>query len=278
MNSTDGLSTKTTKTGTAASRQQVRNVPVNWGQSELSSFLDTAELQAHATYALLPDWVAALEAIDEALVVRSSEFFHEIDASRQTSAWLFMRAFGTFRAAARLAISGQLFEETVLVRSIVESSIYAWACAHSPSHCSAWKRRSESKSRRQKARDAFAWGALMAMLKTSSPDLSDRIRTFYDHAIETGAHPNFDGISLSCDTQKIGPDKYEVNTIFMHGEEAVRIGVLELWNAMQLSFQLLQLTIPDRLQTFGIDKLMDEGSQRFAVVIAAFKREQQAAR
>lgn len=278
MNGTDGLSTKTTKTGSAASRQQIRNVPANWGQSELSSFLDMTELQAHATYALMPDWVAALEAIDAALVVRSSEIFHEIDVPRQTSAWLFMRAFGTFRAAARLAISGQLFEETVLVRSIVESSVYAWACAHSPSHRSVWQRRRESKSRQQKAREAFAWGALMAMLKTSSPRLSDQIRSFYDHAIETGAHPNVDGVSLSCDTVEIGADKYAVSTIFMHGEEAVRIGVLELWNAMQLSFRLLQLTIPDRLSALGIDTLMADEKLRFAGTIEAFKREQQAER
>lgn len=278
MNGTDGLSIETTKTGIAASRQQVRNVPANWGQSELSSFLDLTEIQAHATYALLPEWVAALEAIDAALVVRSSEIFHEIDVSHQTSAWLFMRAFGTFRAAARLAMSGQIFEETVLIRSIVESSMYAWACAHSSKHRSAWIRRSESKSRQQKAREAFTWGALMAMLKTSSSDLADRIRSFYDHTIETGAHPNVDGVSLSCDSKKIGAEEYEVSTIFMHGEEAVRIGVLELWNAMQLSFQLLQLTIPDRLEALGIDELMADGKLRFAGDIEAFEREQKAAR
>ena len=71
-------------------------------------------------------------------VTNSSSLFHEIKGTAVTAARLYMRAFGAYRAAARLAVSGQLYETAVLRRSLVEHAVYAWACGHSQTHRDAW--------------------------------------------------------------------------------------------------------------------------------------------
>jgi hypothetical protein len=269
------MDTRTMKTVTALSRRVVRLVPKNWCKSELTKFLDAAEEQAHATYAVMPEWVEALEAVDKALVEGSITFFHEIDPSRQTTAQLFMRAFGTYRAAAWLAISGQLFETTILIRSIVESSVYAWACSHSPDHRTKWDERSQGVPEKNKAREAFRWGSLMGMVKTKDPRLAERISKLYEQVIETGAHPNVDGIQLSSETRQIADERFEISTIFLHGDEAVLIGLLNLLRAMELSYWLLDLTIHDRLRILGIDQQVKSDNERVVKLIEDLERRQE---
>jgi len=82
------------KTVVAWSQNVTRAVPLDWGRSELTRFIGAAEDQAYATYAALPDWVRALEGIDQNLTENAPTFFHEIDPPRRTAAKLFMRAFG----------------------------------------------------------------------------------------------------------------------------------------------------------------------------------------
>ena len=248
------MKAKTTKTVIAESRREERFVPINWGRSELSRFLAVAEQQAHATYASLPEWISAMEAIDAALIEGAPEYFHEIDAARQMSCRLFMRAFGTFRAATRLAISGQLFETVVLVRSVLESSVYAWACGHSEPHRQAWEHRDRGDEERRAARRAFAWDGLKALLRTVDPALCERVNILYDQTIDFGAHPNVEGVMLSSEVKQLADDKFEFSTIFLHGEEAVVLAVLDLLRAMQLSYQLLTLTVGDRLRILGVDE------------------------
>src|SRR5262249_2623985 len=150
-----------------------------------------------ASYAALPRWAEALELIDEHLTVQAPTFFHEIDRERRTATTLYMRAFGTFRGGCRLALSGQVYETTVLVRSIIESGVHAWACGHSEAHRNAWEARSNGSSERTTARQLFTWGGLMRLLHSVASDFADRVHSLYEQTIEQGAHPNIGGVNLS---------------------------------------------------------------------------------
>lgn len=97
----------------ALSRRVMRNVPERWGKSELTQFLELMEANGLATFAGMPKWFEALERIDKTLFANSSQLFHHIKGTGVTAARLYMRAFGAYRAAARLAVSGQLYETTL---------------------------------------------------------------------------------------------------------------------------------------------------------------------
>jgi hypothetical protein len=263
------------KTVVALSRKVTRSVPADWGKSELTKFLDIAEEQAHASYAVFPAWSNALELIDRNLTENAPTFFHEIDPPRQTAAKLFLRAFGTYRADCRLALSGQTFEATVLTRSILESGIYAWACAASQPHREAWERRSDGDNERAVARRLFRWSVLTVLLRGVDADLADRIQSVYGQTIEFGAHPNVEGVLLSSEINQLGEDRYEVSTIFLDGEEAVLLAILNLFSAMELVYRLLELTIGDRLRILGIDQRVDEQRRLIVQLIEDFERQQQ---
>jgi len=261
-----------TKSVNALSRQVTRPVPENWGKSELSKFLDLAETQMVASYAIVREWVDALEEIDDHLPCQAPTFFHEIDRPRQSAANLFMRAFGTFRAACRLALSGQMYEVTVLTRSIIESAVYAWVCATSEEHRNAWEARERGDEERKAARRMFTWGGLLKRLEAADPRLAERIQGLYEQSIDQGAHPNIGGIDLSLEVNHVDGDRHEMGTIFIHGGEAILAAIVDLIHAMSLVYQLLMLTIGDRLRILNIDRKVEAQHRRALELFEAFKK------
>ncbi len=257
----------------APSRKVVRAVPIGWGKSELTQFLEIAEQQTLASFVILPRWVQALELIDANLTTNAPTYFHELDAPRQTAAKLFIRAFGTYRAACRLALSGQVFEATVLTRSVIESGVYAWACGHSQEHRDAWNARADGDAQRSEAKRKFSWSGLTTLLKAVAPNLAERVAALYQETIDNGAHPNVEGVLLSSEVNPISEDRYSVSPLFIHGDEAVLLVILALIRAMELVYGLLELTIGDRLRILGVDRRVDE-ERRFVIkLIEDFERD-----
>lgn len=235
------------------SRMEHRPVPKNWEESELTRFFAHLEQQIVASFAGLPEWFDILIRIDQSVTEKAPTFFHEIDVSRRTSVKLFMRCFATYRTAVRLSVSGQLFEATVLMRSLLESAVYAWVCSVSDGHRSAWEERGDSDERRRLSRKLFQWKDILSLLESADKDLAPRISDMYDQLIDYGAHPNVDGLALSSDVKYLGHDKYEITTVFAHGREAVLLAILDLIRCMHYVCQLLFMVIKERLQILGLD-------------------------
>jgi len=235
------------------SRRIVRNVPERWGKSELTQFLELVEMNGIATFAGLPKWFEALERIDKTLVTQSSNLFHELKGPRVTAARLYMRAFGAYRAAARLAVSGQVYETAVLRRSILEHAIYAWACGHSQSHRDIWVARANGEPERKAARKAFQWNGLMQLLSTVDQKLATELGNGYDHSIDFGAHPNVEGVNLSSQVVKSEEKGTQLNTIYAHGPEEIVLAITDIINAMQLVYRLLLHSVGDRMGVLSID-------------------------
>lgn len=243
----------------ALSRRVVRSVPERWGKSELTQFFELLEDQIIATFAGMPMWFEALERVDNSLTGNASRMFHEIDKDRRTAAMLYIRSFGTFRAAARLGLSGQLFESTVLTRSVIESAMYAWACGFSESHRRAWADRSNGDKERKAAKKAFHWNSLNELLASVDAGLAAEAAKQYLEAIDFGAHPNEQGVTLSVDVTAIDGDKrVSVDTIYAHGPQAIQLAALGLLRAMHLVYRLLFITISDRLRILGINKDVED--------------------
>jgi hypothetical protein len=256
------------------SRMEQRPVPKSWGDDELTKFLTLLEEQALASFAGLPEWFNILIRIDQSVTEKASTFFHEIDPPRRTSTRLFMRCFATYRAAVRLSVSGQLFEATVLMRSLLESAVYAWVCCVSEQHRKAWEERGDGDAERKVARKLFGWTDLLKMIEGANKDLASRISDEYDQLIDHGAHPNADGLALSSDIRQLGQDKFEIVTVFAHGREAVLVGMLDLLRCMHYVCQLLFLVIKERLQILGLDAEFQKTAASIHELISKLEAEQ----
>ena len=258
------------------SRMEHRPVPKHWGESELTKFLALLEEQTLATFAGLPDWFGILVRIDQSVTEQAPNFFHEIDPPRRTSVKLFMRCFATYRATVRLSVSGQLFEATVLMRSLLESAAYAWLCYVSEQHRKAWEDRGNGAEERKRSRQLFSWSDLLKTLASTDANLSARISDQYDHLIDHGAHPNVNGLELSSDVKEIGHDKYEIVTVFAHGRDAVLLAVLDLVRCMHYVCQLLHMVIKERLQIRGLDSEFEKTSALISQLVDRLESEQHA--
>jgi hypothetical protein len=257
----------------ALSRRVMRNVPERWGKSELTQFLELMEANGIATFAGLPKWFEALERIDKTLVTKSSDLFHELKGSYVTAARLYMRAFGAYRAAARLAVSGQLYETAMLRRSVVEHAVYAWACGHSQSHRDAWIARAQGEPERKAARRAFQWTGLMQLLTTVDQKLAGEIGSHYDDSIDFGAHPNVEGVDLSSQLVKSDGEGATLNTIYAHGPDAIVLAITDIINTMQLVYRLLLHSVGDRMRMLSIDQNFTADVRFFVTLFDEHRRE-----
>jgi len=257
----------------ALSRRIMRNVPERWGKSELTQFLELMEANGIATFAGLPKWFEALERIDKTLVTNSSNLFHELKGTHVTAARLYMRAFGAYRAAARLAVSGQLYETAVLRRSVVEHAVYAWACGHSQSHRDAWIARANGEPERKAAKMAFQWNGLMQLLGTVDQKLAEKIGSHYDDSIDFGAHPNVEGVDLSSQVVKSEGEGTTLNTIYAHGPDAIVLAITDIINTMQLVYRLLLHSVGHRMHVLSIDQHFTADVRYFVTLFGEHRRE-----
>lgn len=251
----------------------MRNVPEHWGKSELTQFLELMEANGIATFAGLPKWFEALERIDKTLVSNTSDLFHELKGTRVTAARLYMRAFGAYRAAAQLAVSGQLYETAVLRRSIVEHAVYAWACGHSQSHRDAWIARANGETERKAARKAFQWNGLMQLLGTVDQKLATEIGSHYDDSIDFGAHPNVEGVDLSSQVVKSEEEATKLNTIYAHGPDAIVLALTDIINTAQLVYRLLLHSVGHRLRVLAVDQHFTADVRFFVALFDEYQRE-----
>ena len=252
--------------------QERRAVPEAWGRDELTKFFGLNEEQMFASAATYPEWMKVVVRLDEILVTRASDVFHEVDEARQVSAQLFMRAFGTYRAASRLALSGQVFETFVLLRSIIESSAYAWKCAHSEEHRKAWLARADDEEGRKASKKLFKWVDIMGEIKDKYPRFGPAMSQAYDKTIDLGAHPNVEGIQLSSDVKQTDKDKFELLAIYMHGADAVLLAVLELTKVMNYTYQLMIQVVGERMRILGLDEKMEHEMHDILALVRQWER------
>lgn len=251
----------------ALSRRVERDIPEHWGKSDLTQFLEVMEENGIASFAGLPAWFDILERIDATIVTNAPNLFHRVDGSGVTAARLYMRAFGAYRAAARLSVSGQVYETAVLRRSIIEHATYAWACGQSQSHRDVWLARARGEQERKAARKAFQWNGLMQMLGIEDEKLARDIRSHYEKSLDFGAHPNVEGVDLSSQLITTDEEGAEFNTIYAHGPNTIIPAIAEIICIMQLVYRLLLHTVGHRVRLLSIDQRFEADIKVFRLLI-----------
>lgn len=231
----------------AKNRLETLQLPETWGNDSLTSFLKKLECNSIASFVVLPICFDPLIRIDQSVIEKAHDIFQDIPLSKNTSAQLFMRSFSTYRAAVRLVVSGQLFEAYVLMRSLLESAVYAWVCCESEQHRQAWKTRAKGDPERISARKNFSWASLIKKLEVSNGQLSSQISQEYERLIDYGAHPNVEGVALSTELRRLNGSAVEMNTLFAHGREGILLGTLSLIRCMDYVIQLFFMVLGDRL-------------------------------
>ncbi len=231
---------------------------LDWGSDRLTEFLDMAEHNLWASYAYLDEF-RRLIAVDQV--------FAELPLDNHQN-WFgglfFMRCYSAFRAAARLAASGQLTESFALMRLALENAFYALHIHFHPESGESWIGRNNDPKSKQACKKEFQIAPLLKNYEEYETLLKDYekhdihnaavARKLYEATINYGAHPNIDGFTSNLEIEDNKDDKI-ISTLQLNTKEIplkhAMINVLRTGGCCLLIFENLYR---DRFQSSGLSE------------------------
>ena len=197
-----------------ADTQRGEQVPEGWGRDDLSSFLESAAHNALATFQQIPRDYQLLRDVDAAF----QRLLTHLDNPPDQLAPLFLyRAHAAFRAAVRLALSGQAPECYPLLRAALEYALLASFLNRHRQKFDIWKRRSDSEEEKKKVRNEFATGILLSDLEKRDPHTYVGAKALYEECIDMGSHPTDMGVFANISTSET-PEVVHVDTQYLVGD------------------------------------------------------------
>lgn len=184
-----------------------------WGQDPLSKFLSAAEHNTVASFENLKGEVALLSEIDY--------LFRELVTNLNNSPGWFsglftLKAHSAFLASCRLALSGQVSETFVLLRSVLEYALYGFYIDRNAGSGEVWLRRHDDDASMKAMKNTFKVSSLMSALASASDKDAEVAQKLYERTIDFGGHPNKRAISQSLRLGKVeGGVRYDIT--YLHG-------------------------------------------------------------
>jgi hypothetical protein len=214
-------------------------VPLNWGRDGLSAYLHAAHRNRLATFVNKPELFDRLSKIDWCFAHLVEGWLNPPDL---ISPLLFLRAHSAYRAACENAMAGQAGELYAQQRACLERVGYGLLIGKTPGLGEIWLRRHEDRASKDASIKAFTPAAIRKCLTQFDKAGAERFDSFYQLAIDLGAHPNEQAITGNL-TIKDTEGRREYQQIFMHGDglalehaliTTARVGVCALETSQNL--------------------------------------------
>jgi hypothetical protein len=229
--------------------------PPDWGNDEITKFIDAAQANSHAIFFRLKPVFQKLIDIDSSF----RKFLGSLDHTEHWFPSLFgFRSHSNFLAAVRLSISGQVPETYLSLRSSLENALYGYRISKDQSLAETWRQRHNGKQQNTKIREAFKPGLLFRTLAAADADEAKTARLLYDRCIDYGAHPNkralvqmlktirADGM-IRFDTEYLGEDSLPLRLAL---KSTAQIGVCVLG--------IFRLIYTERFDLIGLTEVIDQ--------------------
>jgi hypothetical protein len=235
------------------------NVPEGWGKDTLSAFIELANRNTFGAFVHYKDWFTRLQEID-ATFNKFSENMLNIPVFYEP--FLFVRSHSAYRAAIRLATSGQMPEAFSLLRGSLEYALYGFYLNKFPADIQTWIERDDSEAGKKKARRELTFGKMLSELDKSSVATGKVARHLYEVTIDAGAHPNRKTITLAMKREETDEhvffDLSQLNNdpmmFIMALKTCAQVGICSL--------KIFKLVFPERFDLLGISDEIEKLSQR----------------
>jgi hypothetical protein len=104
--------------------------------------------------------------------------------------FMLLRCQYAYKTAAGMALSGQVVEPFVMMRSCLEYAGYALAIFRDPTLETVFMARHASAAGMKAQKSTFQIGKIRSIIASFDTKLAEHFQTFYDRSIDFGAHPN----------------------------------------------------------------------------------------
>jgi hypothetical protein len=184
-------------------------------------YLRQANRLCDDSLAALKDQLALPRAIDALFM----DFLLDIGrAMPATAGVLLLNAHCTTRAAAGLAMSGQLLTVFMALRGSIESALYANAMVVQPNLEPIWLQRDRSVEARRACRDQFSAAKVFKLLAAAhDEEFADRARDAYEATIDFGAHPNSRSLLQSIHIEELQSGDYSLRFAYLHSVDSFEV-------------------------------------------------------
>ncbi len=228
--------------------------PPGWGTDKLTDFHAQAFHNGLASYVHMRPAVNVLIEVDAV--------FHQAGENLRNppdflGAMLLLRSHSAYRAATRLAMSGETPETFPLLRASLEYALYAVHINRNPGHGEIWLRRHDDDAARSRAKRTFQHVAVMQTLERTDATLAGQVKNLYERSIDFGAHPNERAMTGSMTVEEV-PDGKVFSAVYLHGDPLVLSHVLKTTAQVGVgALLMLSIVFRDRFRLLTIDLDID---------------------
>jgi len=238
-----------------ASHETTMSLPPRWGDDRLSSFVDQAFNNTLGSFVQKHARFAVLERVDQNFLRIGENLINPPDFF---GALLLLRAHSAYRAACRLAMSGQVPDAFPVLRACLEYSLYALHINTTPALGEVWLRRHDDAASLRRVRQEFTNAGVMATLRNRDANLFPIIEQLYERSIDFGAHPNERAITGSMAIER-QPGRVEIQQIYLHGDSPSLDHGLKTTAQVGLgSLCIFQHIFLQRFRLLGIQDMIDQ--------------------
>lgn len=191
------------------------------GQSELDYFIRLANESCNEALGKLEEPLGFISAVD----LLYMDFIKRAGGIKSAAAGiLLINAHSCFRAAVRLALSGQLLPVFMTLRGSIESALYANAMIVDPALQNVWLERNKDRASRNTCRNAFTINKMLRYLEQAhNQEFAEFVRDVYGATIDFGAHPNSHSLIRSTHIEELDSGDHAVNVTYIHGADSFEL-------------------------------------------------------
>ncbi len=236
--------------------------PNVWGEDSLSKAIDVANAKTIYTFYNKPEEHKVFVDVDTLFETLTDNLTSE-DAEKNWEDWYYLllipRCHSAYRAATRLALSGQNPEAYAFIRLCVEYAFYTFYMYKNPERVKIFCRRDEDDDSAKKMRNEFSHKKMANALTAINPQIGEDAETLYLWLIDDGAHPNPIPITagLSIEEKKNGTT--QILTKYFDIDSVIHeICLVNAKRAGVCSLEIFRLILPDLFDTLGLDLQLDK--------------------
>ena len=159
----------------------------NWGNDNLTQFLERVHSNQRANVARFPQPYRLMHRMDECLSIVGKNL---VKPEPVMTGILLLRCQYAYKAAAGMALAGQVVETFVMLRSCLEYAGYALAIFKDPSLQEVFMSRHVSVEGMKAQKDKFKISEIKKVVGGFDPRLAELFEELYERSIDFGGHPN----------------------------------------------------------------------------------------
>ena len=229
--------------------------PPGWAEDYLSLFVQNAINNTFASFHNRKKEFKILSNIDIFFKNISKNLLNPKDVLPPL---LLLRTHSAYLGACRMVLSGQIAETFVLLRSIIEYSLYALHIHRNPEAGNKWLHRHRDEPAFKAVRKEFTYSNVSKTLDDLDPSLSQITKRLYEQTIDFGAHPNERALSSSMMISK-DEKGAEYAQVYLCGDtENLTYGLISTARVGLCALYIFRCVFLERFEILGIKAKMDE--------------------